>query len=93
MKELVQYIKKLEGAVILTGDFNLAPHSKSLEQLNKMLSNLSVKANLDTTRNQLTYKKEVCDYIFVNDQVKVKSFEASDELVSDHKALILEFYI
>lgn len=91
MKQIGQYVDGLEGPVILTGDFNLAPKSESLEQINKRLRNLSVEYGLETTRNQLTYKKEICDYIFVNDQVNVKSFEASDELMSDHQALILEF--
>ncbi len=91
MKEIADYIKKLDGPVILTGDFNLAPHSESLEVINSLLSNLSVKYKLKTTRNQLTHKNEVCDYIFVNDQVKVKNFEMSKELVSDHAALILDF--
>jgi endonuclease/exonuclease/phosphatase family metal-dependent hydrolase len=88
---IVDYIATLDGPVILTGDFNLAPHSESLEQINAVLTNLSVKYKLKTTRNQLTYKTEVCDFIFVNEQVKVKDFCASDELISDHKALILEF--
>ena len=91
MKQLGEYIDSLDGPVILTGDFNLAPHSQSLDQINQRLRNLSVEHKLRTTRNQLTHKTEVCDYIFVNDLVKVKGFEASDELVSDHKALILEF--
>jgi len=90
---IADYIAALQGPVILTGDFNLAPTSKSLVQLNETLENLSMKYKLKTTRNQLTYKTEVCDYVFVNDQVNVKSFEVSDELVSDHKALILEFDI
>lgn len=93
MKQLADYIDALAGPVILAGDFNLAPHSESLEQINQRLINLSVTHKLQTTRTQLTHKKEVCDYIFVNEQVKVKNFEASDELVSDHKALILEFDI
>jgi endonuclease/exonuclease/phosphatase family metal-dependent hydrolase len=93
MKQIRNYINKLDGSIILTGDFNLSPQSKSLELINEKLDNLSVKYQLDTTRNELTYKKEVCDYIFVNDQVKVKDFVASDALVSDHKALILEFDI
>ena len=88
---IADYIKKLDGAVILTGDFNLAPHSESLEIINKILTNLSVSHRLKTTRNQLTYKTEVCDYIFVNELVEVKNFTASDELIADHKALILDF--
>jgi endonuclease/exonuclease/phosphatase family metal-dependent hydrolase len=93
MEKLGKYIDTLSGPIILTGDFNLAPHSESLGRINRRLSNLSVAHHLKTTRNQLTHKTEVCDYIFVNEQVNVKSFLASDELVSDHKALILEFEI
>ena len=91
MKILGEYIDSLAGPVILTGDFNLAPHSESVELLNKRLKNLPIAHNLKTTRTNLTHKTEVCDYIFVNDAVKVKDFHASDELVSDHKALILDF--
>ena len=91
MKQLGEYIDDLDGPVILTGDFNLAPDSESIGLINQRLTNLSTKYKLTTTRTNLTHKKEVCDYIFVSDDVKVKSFTASDEVVSDHKALILEF--
>lgn len=93
MQELADYIDGLNGPVILAGDFNLAPHSQSLEQINARLINLSVKHKLETTRNQLTYKKEVCDYIFINPEIKVNDFTASDVLLSDHRALILDFDI
>ncbi len=92
-KIIANYAASLEGPVILTGDFNLSPHSKSLEEINKVLTNLSVEYDLETTRTQLTDKTEVCDYVFVSDDVRVKAFEASDTLISDHKALILEFEI
>lgn len=81
-------ITKLNGKVVVCGDFNLAPHSESLEQINALLTNLPVKNKLVTTRNQLTHKSEVCDYIFVSEDVSVDSFEASEEIISDHKALI-----
>lgn len=84
-------IKQLNGKVILAGDFNLAPHSESLEQINRLLTNLSIKAKLETTRTQLTHKTEVCDYIFVSDDIEVKSFKALDDIVSDHKALVMDF--
>lgn len=92
-KMIAEYVDTLEGPVILTGDFNLSPHSESLEQINARLTNLSVKYGLKTTRTELTFKKEVCDYIFVSDAVKVKDFRASQKLLSDHQALILEFDI
>lgn len=91
MQQLADYIATLSGPIIVTGDFNLAPHSQSLEILNERLQNLSVTHRLKTTRTHLTHKTEVCDYIFVNDLVKVNDFQASDEIVSDHKALILDF--
>jgi|SRR5579872_2562891 len=91
MKILSEYIGSLNDGIIVTGDFNLVPQSKSLEQINQKLTNLSATHKLKTTRTHLTHKTEVCDYIFVNDKIKVRSFTASDELISDHKALILEF--
>jgi endonuclease/exonuclease/phosphatase family metal-dependent hydrolase len=91
IRQIHDYVQRLDGPVIVTGDFNLVPESQSLHPLNSLLRNLSVDAALATTRNQLTSKTEVCDYIFVNDAVKVKDFKASDKLVSDHQALVLEF--
>jgi endonuclease/exonuclease/phosphatase family metal-dependent hydrolase len=91
MKQLGEYIDRLKGPIVLTGDFNLALHSESLNQINKRLTNLSSKYHLKTTRSTLTHKTEVCDYIFVNKEVKTKNFRVSDELISDHKALILDF--
>jgi endonuclease/exonuclease/phosphatase family metal-dependent hydrolase len=93
MQHLRDYVASLEGPIILTGDFNLVPHSKSLELINSQLQNLSISHNLKTTRNAFTYKREVCDYIFVNDEIHTERFSVSEELVSDHKALILEFTI
>lgn len=90
-KIVAQKISSLAGPIILCGDFNLAPHSKSLEQINEVLRNLSIDFGLETTRTQFTKKVEVCDYVFVNKDVQVQSFRALDDLVSDHKALVLEF--
>lgn len=90
-KLIADYINRLSGPVILAGDFNLAPDSESLGQINERLINLSAKAGLDTTRTSLTHKMEVCDYIFVNDKIRVDRFEVLDEVASDHKALVLNF--
>jgi endonuclease/exonuclease/phosphatase family metal-dependent hydrolase len=93
IKILADYISKLEGPVILTGDFNLVPESKSMAILNKQLKNLPLKYKLPTTRTSLTFKTEVCDYIFINETVKLKKFSCADKVVSDHMALVLEFEI
>lgn len=92
-QQIADYISKLSGAVILTGDFNLEPTSPSLEPLHALLRNHSIEANLPTTRNQLTPKTEVCDYIFTNEKVQVHTFMPSEQIVSDHAALLLEFLV
>ncbi len=92
-KELVEYAARLDGPIIITGDFNLSPISESISIVNRAFRNLSVEQNFTTTRNYLTDKTEVCDYIFVNDKVKVNSFYMSDIVASDHSGLVLEFSI
>lgn len=92
-KQIAEYISLLDGPVILTGDFNLAPDSESIKQFDGLLHNLSREYKLETTRTDLTKKQEVCDYIFVNDYIRVNSFFASDVVASDHKALLLDFDI
>lgn len=93
MEQIADFIKTLDGSIILTGDFNLVPESKSIGLINSQLRNLSVENKLTTTRNIFTPKNEVCDYIFVNEKIKVKKFQALDDIVSDHQALLLEFDI
>lgn len=90
-RQIVDYITPLKGKIILTGDFNLAPTSESIQQINAILTNLCVSHNLQTTRNELTPKNEVCDYIFINQDVYEKDFKVAQEIVSDHSALILTF--
>ena len=91
VKQICEYIKSLDGSVILCGDFNLAPESDSIKLINGNLNNLSVKYSLKTTRSKLTYKNEVCDYIFASNDIKVNSFAMDDTIISDHNALILDF--
>lgn len=89
--QIADYAKQLDGAVIVCGDFNLAPDSASIQVLDGVLNNLSVSNSLKTTRSDLTYKNEVCDYIFVNDSVRVNEFFMEETIISDHNALFLDF--
>lgn len=90
-KIIADYIQTLNGKVVLCGDFNLAPQSQSLEQINSILINQVLKSEVTTTRTPLTPKTEVCDYIFTSKEIDVKQFKVADKIVSDHAALILEF--
>lgn len=87
------YIEQLDGPIILTGDLNLVPTSQSLEPLNRSLRNLPVEYGLTSTYSRLSIHKVVCDYIFVSKGVTVNDFHVADDLVSDHKALVLDFDI
>ena len=91
--QIVDYARTLDGPVIITGDFNLEPGSESLAVIEESFRNLSTEYELKTTRNFLTRKSEVCDYIFVNEAVKVNDFYASDVIASDHQGLVLDFEI
>lgn len=90
-KMIVDYIQKLQEPVVLCGDFNLTPDSKSIEQINNILINQVKKHDVLTTRTPLTHKSEVCDYIFTSPKIKVTNFQVLDDVVSDHKALLVEF--
>lgn len=92
-RQIAEYAATLQGPIIITGDFNLEPESESLQVLNESFRNLSTEYDLQTTRNSLTSKQEVCDYIFVNDQVEVQHFYASDIMASDHQGLVMDFEI
>lgn len=92
MRLLADYIDTVQGPAIVCGDFNLVPSSPSLDQINQKLVNLPVKYGIDNTySNSVHVNHVVCDYIFVSHDVKVNSFKVAEELVSDHKALLLEF--
>lgn len=88
---IVDYINKLEGKIVLCGDFNLKPESESLELINAKLVNHAKERGVVTTRTALTHKTEVCDYIFTSPDIEVKNFQVLDDIASDHKALLIEF--
>lgn len=84
------YIKTLEGDVVLAGDFNLAPESESLGVLNSFLVNHAKESGVTTTRTPLTHKTEVCDYIFTSKGLPTSNFKVLSDIASDHAALVIE---
>lgn len=88
---VADYIQKLEGPVILTGDLNVSQDSPSLSRLNAEMENLCLTHNVKTTRNFVSYNPiDVCDFIFTRD-IDTESFIVHDEVVSDHSMLELNF--
>lgn len=91
MEKILSYIK-YDIPCIVAGDFNLLPNTESINIMNSKLINLIEKYNIKTTRPKFKWEM-VCDYIFVNDKIKVNNFEIIDSEISDHLPIILDFDI
>lgn len=82
---------------IIAGDFNLLPESESIKLMNNKMINLISKYNIKSTRpnfdDGLDRGDMVCDYIFINNKVKVNDFKVINSKASDHFPLFLDFDI
>jgi exonuclease III len=92
-ENIINFLKTLEGEIVLCGDFNLNPDTESIKMIEDTgLKNLIKENNITTTRTSLYSKREVspfADYTFVSKGVEVKSFEIMPDEVSDHAAMKL----
>lgn len=91
--ELVRDISEQDDEIVVCGDFNVLPESKTFEILGELgLYDLVTTNGITDTRTSY-YKKSprYADYMLVSPNVKVLGFNAipSPE-VSDHRPLILE---
>lgn len=98
-KTIIDTFTGLEN-VIIGGDFNLLPETKSVQLFAEhgyqdLISDYAIKS----TRNRITYEKypdsiqHHADYAFVSDAVKVQSFIVPETVVSDHQPLELSVAI
>lgn len=94
LKKVAKIVGDLEGPLVFCSDLNVAPGSRAMKSLNNLgLINLAVENNISTTLSQVHFldKPIPCDYIFTSKNIRINSFRAAGEIVSDHKPLILEF--
>lgn len=85
---LVQYKNE---AVILGGDFNLNPDTKSINILDQHMINLIRENNILTTRTSVhTGRSKFADYVFVSPSVAVQDFKVLPDVVSDHAILFVD---
>jgi len=96
LQKLADWVAELSGPVILAGDLNIWPKSPALKSIDALgLNNLTREHAIRSTLSQVhgaPIKDEIaCDYIFTSRDIEVTDFHVSEKLVSDHKALILEF--
>jgi endonuclease/exonuclease/phosphatase (EEP) superfamily protein YafD len=92
MKIVSRKIQEISGPVIFAGDFNLLPGAPPLQLFKPRFEDLTERYDITSTLSVLGKVKDVaCDHILVTEEIKVQDFIVSEELISDHKALILEF--
>lgn len=94
-RRILGFAMTAKGKVFVCGDFNLLPKTPSMEVFQKKLVSLIDKFDIQTTRPEF-YKsgrtrKNVVDYIFASEGIKIKGFEVVDSGASDHLALMLDF--
>lgn len=94
-KEILNFAKNIDEPMIIGGDFNLDPTTKSVKIFEEdNFLNLIKKFEISTTRNENSWlkysnKQLFADYVFVK-KVEVKKFEVPNSDISDHLAMILE---
>ena len=92
--------------IVLGGDFNLDPKTKSIKKIvDAGFRDLVKEYSIKTTRNKLAWsiskkryakhakyygKQLFADYCFISDKTSVNSFEVPNILVSDHLPLIID---
>lgn len=96
IKKVIQELRLLDSSFIFCGDLNVSPKSKPIELIEKTLdvTNNVVEASASSTLSPVFRVPEievVCDYIFTSRSIRTRKFVLPDNIVSDHKALVLEF--
>lgn len=93
-KNIANFLKTLEGEIVLCGDFNLNPDTESVKTIEDFgLRNLIRENNIKSTRTSLYARREIvpfADYTFVSKGLAIKSFEIMPDEVSDHSPMKIE---
>lgn len=93
-EKIKTFANTITTPLVMAGDFNLRPDTKSLETIASGLNDLVKAYNIHTTRTSYYTKEErYADYIFTSNEIKVQHFEVMPDEVSDHAPLLLEFFL
>jgi endonuclease/exonuclease/phosphatase (EEP) superfamily protein YafD len=92
MQLVKDIVAGLAGPYIVAGDLNVSAASPAMRPWDGFLEDLTATHDVTDTLSRFGKVRDVpCDHILVGPEIKVTSFKVCDELVSDHKALIMEF--
>lgn len=95
-QKVADSLQPYTNSLIFCGDLNIVKESLGFAPIASLgLRNLTAENGIKTTLSEahraLNKDSVACDYIFCSNNIEVKKFSVSDKIVSDHKALILEF--
>lgn len=100
MRKVADRLEPLPRPLIFAGDLNIWPESPAFREFDKLgLTDLGEKFGIRGTLSPIhrasDADKDIStpDHVLVSPEIRVQKFTVSDEIVSDHKALILEFEI
>jgi len=97
IEKIIKIIERKNIPTIILWDFNLFPETEWIKILSSKFKNLIFENNIKSTRpefkDNLDEWNNIVDYIFVNDKIKVNTFEVINTDISDHLPLILDFDI
>ncbi len=92
--KVADYIKNLDGPVLMAGDLNLSPTSPPVVAFQKVvnLQDLVATTSATSTLSAAHYVPEniICDYLLASPGIRISRVEVSNQIVSDHKAVIAE---
>lgn len=99
-QEILSFFQGLDEIKIIGGDFNLDPHTESIEMFEKNgYVNLIKKYKIPTTRNNLAWNKYpnnkqlFADYVFIKPDLNINKFSVPNLNVSDHLPMILDLNV
>jgi exonuclease III len=94
LANLVRSVAQEGDRIIVCGDFNVLPESKTFDALHDMglVELVTSRGYTDTRTSHYMKPGRYADYMLVNAAVKVECFDVVEEPeVSDHRPLLLEF--
>lgn len=87
MVDRILEVQSNDSPTIIGGDFNLEPNTNAIARLKSFYRELVTGSNIETTK---VNKKQILDYMFVSDDIKVEHFKVRNVRVSNHYPLVLE---
>ncbi len=95
-KYIVKRAKEFKNPLILIGDFNVTPDTKTMKIINREFDNIMNHFPVTQTLPYFKGKKDnkmIVDYVLTNKKVRAINFQVYRSNISDHLPLIFDFAI